>query len=407
MEELTNLLDPRMIAAMLGKSEEQEEPKVEKKEEQSFLAWWNSQQRGYQSFGTPKRAAATTWAELMRRYRRKLKVSVMEMRESDGNVRHCCYLNYDAPQTLDEIFSTGYQFYASRSKGRAEFEADAMRHMLAADDTPPPCVLDYETDLPPNPKLEEVAVGLGLIRPAGGEPITVEDLQELVDVTRADATARIEHLEALLRRAQAWIKTSTKRPPNVLMHLIEGALLGSTLAPKTDEIAFDAGWKLAAEWAKRDDLLADMDSQAFRNEKWQALERAGRPKPSEDKTAMDKGPWIVSQNDNGSYALQSDDFTYDTRLYINGDFGEDEVRKKYAQFLADKLNAPVPSDRYRVRMHWLIDNMGAAFDQDTQGYLIVYRASIANRSGLRMVRGHDWETCIDEAINYRGEWVSG
>jgi len=50
----------------------------------------------------------------------------------------------------------------------------------------------------------------------------------------------------------------------------------------------------------------------------------------------DIGPWIVSAD---GRSLQSDDFTHDVTLKISGDFFDDELRKQYAQHLADILNA--------------------------------------------------------------------
>lgn len=38
--------------------------------------------------------------------------------------------------------------------------------------------------------------------------------------------------------------------------------------------------------------------------------------------------------------IDDDDFKYDAALKITGDFGSDEQRRRYAQWLCDKLNAP-------------------------------------------------------------------
>jgi len=40
--------------------------------------------------------------------------------------------------------------------------------------------------------------------------------------------------------------------------------------------AFDAGWRMAAAWADRDDLLADMDSSAYKTERGAALAAHGK-----------------------------------------------------------------------------------------------------------------------------------
>jgi hypothetical protein len=42
--------------------------------------------------------------------------------------------------------------------------------------------------------------------------------------------------------------------------------------------------------------------------------------------------------------IDDDDFLYDAMLKVTGDFGDDETRISFAQWLCDKLNAPEPSD---------------------------------------------------------------
>lgn len=57
----------------------------------------------------------------------------------------------------------------------------------------------------------------------------------------------------------------------------------------------------------------------------------------------DRGPWTAGR-DNAAEKfvcrtfVESDDFHHDVRLYINGDFSDDEQRFAYAQWLADRLN---------------------------------------------------------------------
>jgi hypothetical protein len=50
-----------------------------------------------------------------------------------------------------------------------------------------------------------------------------------------------------------------------------------------ERIAFDKGWVGAARWAKRDDLLADLDSPAYLRERDEAL--LGVPAPGPDEIA--------------------------------------------------------------------------------------------------------------------------
>lgn len=56
--------------------------------------------------------------------------------------------------------------------------------------------------------------------------------------------------------------------------------------------------------------------------------------------AMDSGPWEAGVTTDGlnRHFVQSQDFTFDVRLYISGDFPAD-TEAKYAAWLADTLNA--------------------------------------------------------------------
>lgn len=53
----------------------------------------------------------------------------------------------------------------------------------------------------------------------------------------------------------------------------------------------------------------------------------------------DKGPWEAGVADDGRVFLQSDDFTHDVRLYIDGDFRDQAERWKYAQSILASLSA--------------------------------------------------------------------
>jgi len=48
--------------------------------------------------------------------------------------------------------------------------------------------------------------------------------------------------------------------------------------------------------------------------------------------------WTVGVTTDERVYLQDDDFTYDARLYVNGDFANKEQEIKYASMLARKLN---------------------------------------------------------------------
>jgi hypothetical protein len=50
------------------------------------------------------------------------------------------------------------------------------------------------------------------------------------------------------------------------------------------------------------------------------------------------GMWTVGVTKEEKVFLETDDFTHDVRLYINGDFHDKEQEIKYASNLARKLN---------------------------------------------------------------------
>lgn len=52
----------------------------------------------------------------------------------------------------------------------------------------------------------------------------------------------------------------------------------------------------------------------------------------------DKGPWKAAVS-GGKVFVESDDFTHDVRLYVNGDFRDEAQNLAYAERLADQLNS--------------------------------------------------------------------
>ena len=58
---------------------------------------------------------------------------------------------------------------------------------------------------------------------------------------------------------------------------------------------------------------------------------------------VERGPWRAGNN-RVDYFIESDDFTHDVRLYINGDFESDEQKMDYAEELAKRLNNAPTSD---------------------------------------------------------------
>lgn len=57
-------------------------------------------------------------------------------------------------------------------------------------------------------------------------------------------------------------------------------------------------------------------------------------------SALDKGPWTILAP---GKSLNSEDFTYDARINIDGDFGDPEIRGRYLIALRDRLNGAAPA----------------------------------------------------------------
>ena len=53
----------------------------------------------------------------------------------------------------------------------------------------------------------------------------------------------------------------------------------------------------------------------------------------------DHKQWVVGVSKDGRVFIQDDNFEYDARLYIDGDFYDHELEVKYAEAIAEVLNA--------------------------------------------------------------------
>ena len=53
---------------------------------------------------------------------------------------------------------------------------------------------------------------------------------------------------------------------------------------------------------------------------------------------MKKEMWTVGVTGEGKVFLETDNFAHDVRLYVNGDFADQEQEIKYAANLARKIN---------------------------------------------------------------------
>ena len=57
------------------------------------------------------------------------------------------------------------------------------------------------------------------------------------------------------------------------------------------------------------------------------------------KVFNDKGPWIAGKTQDGKRVfVESDTFTHDVRLYIDGDFEDISQKLDYATEIAQRLN---------------------------------------------------------------------
>jgi hypothetical protein len=58
----------------------------------------------------------------------------------------------------------------------------------------------------------------------------------------------------------------------------------------------------------------------------------------------ERGPWEAGETkeERSRAFIQSDDFSHDVRLYVDGDFADDEQRLAYAKEIARRLNLFAP-----------------------------------------------------------------
>src|SRR5690625_3225709 len=92
-------------------------------------------------------------------------------------------------------------------------------------------------------------------------------------------------------------------------------------------------------WVHTDQQMENYAREAIKADRQQ---RRGEP--------VDKGPWKagVNRSDKRTF-IESDDFTHDVRLYVDGDFADQDEKLAYALGIADQLNAaPQPAKPVRV-----------------------------------------------------------
>lgn len=57
---------------------------------------------------------------------------------------------------------------------------------------------------------------------------------------------------------------------------------------------------------------------------------------------VERGPWTARQDGPKTF-VESEDFTHDVRLYVDGDFSSPEQKLAYAEEIARRLNAWGPA----------------------------------------------------------------
>lgn len=62
----------------------------------------------------------------------------------------------------------------------------------------------------------------------------------------------------------------------------------------------------------------------------------------------ESGPWMAGVASDGRVFVESDDFTHDVRLYVNGDFTGPEQKLEYAREIVKRLNAFSPDQAPRI-----------------------------------------------------------
>jgi len=82
----------------------------------------------------------TQRVEALEKEREQIIVSVCEMKESNGN----CWFSVMLQKNNKQSIFDSYQVYSSTIKGRAEYEAEKLKHTLGQ--APNPNILDFETD---------------------------------------------------------------------------------------------------------------------------------------------------------------------------------------------------------------------------------------------------------------------
>lgn len=119
------------------------------------------------------------------------------------------------------------------------------------------------------------------------------------------------------------------------------ALLGS--APPAPSLVFPTHLRKmwsgteVQEWLNRQ--LGSSLEQTKSKDSWKRYQ-AWKSQQKETSVIKDKGPWRPGVTEDGHrHFVESDDFTHDVRLYLDGDFGSSEDKAAYMRGIAAALNS--------------------------------------------------------------------
>lgn len=95
---------------------------------------------------------------------------------------------------------------------------------------------------------------------------------------------------------------------------------------------------------RADEGVAPLEFNNGWNQCLEAVEKLNQGAQPANVEPVDKGLWYPGITEDGKrHFVQSEDFTHDVRLYVDGDFAEESDKRLYVESIATQLNAPQPA----------------------------------------------------------------